>query len=562
MLNLRHSRPVLLAAVLALSACGSKDDDHAPLAFVPADTPFVVANSAAIPDATIDAWARQMQGMWPVLIGMYEKMLDDLAAGDAPEAVQARSVVRAILDEIRQRDTPAKWAEIGFSPKARAAFYGVGLVPVLRAELGDPDAFRAMITRVETAAGATLGSSRVGEQELRTFAIGETEGIIALQDKHLVLSVLPKDADETLKRAVLGLDRPARNLGEGGELPALEKAEKFTPYGSGWIDLRRIVALVDNDPGYAAFARLLDQPPGRFDAECRSEVDGIVAQAPRMVFGYTALEPSHMAFSSRLDLAPALAQSLMKLSTPPPGSAAPAGSLYDLSLSMPVLKIKDFLVERVDAVIAAPFRCPALQTWNESANELKARLGQFVPPPISDFTGLRVTIDRLAFPADGAPDFSGNVLVATANPMAIIGMAQLAVPALKDFAITPDGQPVALPAGVIPNEVGFAPQVHVAVDADALAIGSGPDSNLSAYLAAPAASDGQLLRTAYSGKFYDTIATMMTRFSSMLPEKERASIDQQQALYAMYSRWFDTIDLRVNATPRGLEMHQVVELNP
>ena len=562
MLNVRFSRPALLVAVLALAACGKKADDSAPLAFVPSDTPYVVANSEAVPDATIDAWAKQMQGMWPALTGRYERMLGDLAAGDDPAAANARTVVRAILDEIKHRDTPAKWAEIGFSQKARAAFYGVGLVPVMRAELGDPDAFRAMIARVEAAAGATLGTSRIGELELRTFAIGETEGILAVQDKHLVLTLLPKNADEPLKRVVLGLDRPASNLGAGGELLALEKAEGYVPYGSGWIDLRRVVALVDNDPGYAAFARLLDQPPGTFDAECRAEVDAMVAHAPRMVFGYTALEAKRMAFSSRLDLDPALAQSLMKLSTPPPGSAAPAGSLYDLALSMPVLKIKDFLVERVDAVIAAPFRCPALQSLNDSANELKTQLGQFVPPPISDFTGLRVTIERLAFPADGAPDFSGNVLIATSNPMAIIGMAQLAIPALKDFSIAPDGKPVALPAGVIPNEVGFSPQVQVALDADALAIGSGADSNLSAYLAAPAAKDGQLLRTAYSGKFYDTIGTMMTRFSAMLPEKERAGLEQQQALYAMYARWIRTIDLRINATPKGLEMHQDVELNP
>lgn len=562
MLNVRYSATALLVAVLALAACGKKADDSAPLAFVPSDTPFVVANSESVPDATIDAWARQMQGVWPVIIGMYEKMLGELPVGDEPDMAKARSVVRAILDEIRQRDTPAKWAEIGFSQKARAAFYGIGLVPVMRAELGDPDAFRAMIARVEAAAGATLGTSRLGDHELRTFAIGETEGIIALQGKHLVLTLLPANADEPLKRAVLGLERPASNLAEGGELLALDKAERYVPHGSGWLDLRRIVALVDNDPGYAAFARLLDHPPGAFDAECRAEVDAMVAQAPRIVFGYRTLEAQRMGFSSRLELAPALAQSLMKLSAPPPGSAAPAGSLYDLSLSMPVLKIKDFLIERVDAVLAAPFRCPALLSWNERANELKTQLGQFVPPPISDFTGLRITIDRLAFPADGAPDFSGNVLVATSNPMAIVGLAQLAVPGLKDVTIAPDGKPVTLPAGVVPNDVGFAPQVQVAVDANALAIGSGTDSNLVAYLAAPAAKDGQLLRAAYSGRFYDTIGALMTRFASMLPEKDRANVEQQQALYAMYARWIRTIDLHINATPQGLEMHQEVELNP
>jgi len=562
MLNVRFSHFGLLVALLAVTACGKKVDDGAPLAFVPADTPYVIANSEPVPDATAESFAKQMQAVWPMLIGTYEKMLSQVPADDDADGEKIKRVISAILDEIKTRDTPAKWAEVGLGHKSRAAFYGVGVVPVLRAELVDPDAFRAMVARIETRSGAKLGTAKIGDQALWLIDAGKVQGIIAIAGKHLVVSMLPTSADEALKRSVLGLDRPAKNLAESGGLEALDKAEGYAAYGSGWIDLRRIVALIDNDPGYTAFASLADEALPKLDAVCRTEFDAIAAHAPRMVFGYTSLEAKRMAFASRLDLDKELAQSFIKLSAPPPGSAAKAGSLYDLALSMPVLKIKDFLVERTDAVIASPFRCPALASWNQSANELKTKLSQFVPPPLSDFTGMRVTIDRLDWPADGSPDFSGNVLVATSNPMAIIGLVQLAVPALAEFKINADSKPVTLPAGVIPNEVGFAPEVQVAVSANALAIGTGANSDLSAYLAAPAANDGQLLRTAYSGKFYETMGAMMMRFSAMLPEKERAGIEQQQELYAMYARWIGIIDLRINATPKGIQMLQTVELNP
>lgn len=562
MLNVRFSRFCLLVALLAVAACGKKADDGAPLAFVPADTPYVIANSEPVPDATAESFAKQMQTVWPMLIGMYEKILSETQGKDDAAAEKMKRVIGAILEEIKTRDTPAKWAEVGLGHRSRGAFYGVGLVPVLRAELVDPDAFRAMVARIETRSGAKLGTAAIGDQALWVIDAGEVQALIAIEGKHLVVSMLPTAADEALKRSVLGLDRPAKNLADSGGLAALDKAEGYAAYGSGWIDLRRIVALIDNDPGYTAFAKLADEAPAKLDVVCRTEFDAIAAHAPRMVFGYTALDAKRMAFAGRLDLDKELAQSFVKLSSPPPGSAAPAGSLYDLAMSLPVLKIKDFLVERVDAVIASPFRCPALASWNQSANELKTQLSQFVPPPLSDFTGIRITIDHLDWPADGSPDFSGNLLIATSNPMAIIGLAQLAVPALAELKISADSKPVTLPAGLIPNEVGFTPEVQVAVSANALAIGTGVHSDLSAYLAAPAATDGQLLRTAYSGKFYETMGAMMMRFSAMLPEKERAGIEQQQQLYAMYARWIGNIDLRINATPKGIEMLQTVELHP
>lgn len=560
MLTHRYARPALLVAVLAVAACGKKAENDSPLAFVPSDTPFLMANSEALPEATIDAWSKQMQTVWPTVMGLYEKMLSDIPDDADASAVEIKRVVQAVIDELKPRNTPAKWAEIGLGPQSRAAIYGVGLVPVMRIELVDADAFRAMIARIETSSGAKLGTERFGDQDLWTISASETQGILAIEGKHLVVSLLPKNADDKLKRSVLGLDKPAKSIADTGALATFDKTEAYLPYGSGWIDFRRIIALIDNDPGYASFVGLLDTPPAKLEGQCRTEFDAIAARAPRMVFGYTRLEAKQMTFSSRIDLDPALAQSFAKLATPPPGSAAPVNSLYDMAMSLPILKVKDFLVERSDAIVAAPFQCPALASWNEQASELKTQLTQFVPPPLSDFTGLRITFDRLDWPTDGQPDVAGQVLIASSNPMAIVGLAQMAVPALQGFGIKPDGQPVALPAGVIPNDVGFVPEIRVAMNDKALAFSTGADSDLSSYLTAPVATDGQLLRAAYSGKLYTILGDLTDRFSAMLPEKDRANLEQQKELYAVYARWIKHADLRINATPKGIEMVQDIQM--
>ena len=44
--------------------------------------------------------------------------------------------------------------------------------------------------------------------------------------------------------AGLGLDRPAQSLADTGTFEAFDKARGYLPYGSGWVDTRRLVALI------------------------------------------------------------------------------------------------------------------------------------------------------------------------------------------------------------------------------------------------------------------------------------------------------------------------------
>lgn len=566
--TVRIARYTLLATALALAACGKKEEAGVPLSFVPADTPFLVANREAIPEATVNAWSRQMQAAWPSIMGMYEKMLTATPADDADidDAARARietaqRVMKALIAEMKLRDTPAKWAEVGFGPKARAAFYGIGLVPVARIELGDADAFRAMVARIETNSGSKLGTIDVDGQSVWTIDVEEVRGLIAIEGTHLVASVLPVNAEPALLRSVLGLDRPQNSLADSSTLADLEKAEGYQPYGTGWIDLRRIVALVDKDPGYRAFAALAGETPPALDDTCRKELDGVFAQMPRAVFGYTRLEATRIDSSMRLELAAPLAQAFQTLSTPPAGSNAPAGALYDIALSLPVLKIKDFLLARIEPVVASPYQCAAFAEWNEKAVEMKTQLSQFVPPPLSDLTGLRLTLDRLDWPTEGNPDLAARLLVASSNPAAMVGMAQLAVPALAELQIPTDGSAVTIPDGVIPNASGFLPSVRVAMNDKGLALASG-DGDLPGYLTAATANDGQLFRVSFTGAFYTLIGDMMGRFSAMLPDQNQSELQAQRELYAMYAKWIKLADVRVNATAKGIEVVQTVEVAP
>ncbi|MEO7431095.1 MAG: hypothetical protein ABIR62_03585 [Dokdonella sp.] len=572
-MRMHRSRSVAaLLAIVAITGCGKKVDLDAPLAFAPADTPYVIANLEPLPQAAVARMADQMQASWSLALPMVDKLIDGALAKNASDdtaagQIDAKSarVAKAILAEIRTRDTPEKWQQVGLGPNVRSAIYGVGILPVMRVELADVDAFRAMVARVEQNAGDKLATARVGEQDVWTIGDAHAQVLIAIEGKHLVATVVPGTADEAMKRRALGLDRPASSLAETDAVGVFNKARGYLPYGSGWIDTRRVLALVNDDPAIAAFAEKAGMPKTALDATCRSELDAIAAKMPRFGFGYTAFDADKMAVHARLDLDPALAKSLAALPGALPGARSP-NALFDLAFALPILRGRDFLVAQADAIAAAPYKCALLADLNEAATESKAKLDQTIPPPIADLSGARATLDSLVLP-DAATskelEFSGRILIGSSNPSFLTGLAQMAVPGLQKITLAPDGKAVAIPSDALPGDIGGKFELYVAMTPTVLGISVGKDqaAKLEAAVAAKPASAGTLLETNVSGAIYTLAADGMQQYADKLPPDPdmREMLESQRKMYALYAQWFRQIDFNVAFGADGIDFQETVD---
>ena len=240
-------------------------------------------------------------------------------------------------------------------------------------------------------------------------------------------------------------------------------------------------------------------------------------------------------------------------------------ALMDLSLSLPLLKWKDFWARQADAVAAAPFQCAQLVKLNDSFGEMKQSLDRTVPPPLSNFLGLRVTLDRLSVGKDGMPDAAqsaGRLLVATDNPMLMISMAQLGAPPLKDLKLALDGKPVALPGGAMPLPV----PAFVAASANALALGlgNGVDAALPAYLTASPGDGKTLLHARVTGDFYGVygqfLGNLMAKSGGAGEHQEL--IDLQRQMYERYKDWMAYTDMTVRLGAHGIEFAGTTKFKP
>lgn len=557
----RSIRIAAMALVVALlAACGksAQDSADAPLAFAPADTPYVYANLEPMPAAITDQWSKKMQLYWPVLFGMYQRMLGDASALDD----RTRRIATTLIDEIKTRDTWDKLRELGFKPDMRAAFYGVGLVPVLRIELGDPEKFRAAIARIEQKIGEKVPVAKTGNQDYWQLGNDKLSAMIAIEGHHLVATMAPTNASDALKQTLLGVVRPAQNVVATGTLQALAKQYKYTNYGAGYVDMvhlaERLTALDGSDQEFAK--SLLGESIPPVDAVCKSEYLAIARKFPRLVAGNEELSTQRVRVGGQFEMESTLAQQIQAATVSAPGAGAPGEGMVDFTVALPLLKFKDFWIAQADAVAAKPFACGTLAGLNDSFRESKRKVDTTLPPPFSDITGFRIVLDKLDW-SDTAlvPDFAGKFLIGSTNPTLALTMAQLGVPQLKDVKLTADGKPVALPSGIAPGPV---PPLFAAMSDKAIAVaaGNGEEANLTAFLRAPDAATPTFMRIYFSGAFYGMLSRSMMKMKAQLRPEQRDHLQEQTQIFELYEKWMQSGEILLTANPGGIGFEEIVDM--
>ena len=554
---------VLALSAAVLAACGkSASNGDLPLTYAPADTPYAYANLEPQPKALIDWSSRQMQAMWPLLMGVYEHLVSDASKLDAHE----KKIIGAVLDELRSRDTLEKLREIGYKADARVAIYGVGLIPVMRIELSDPAAFKAMIARVETKIGEKIPTGKTGEQEYWQLGEEDVKIAVAVQGSQLVATLWAPDASDAAKQLLLGVKKPEKNLLDAGTLQAIQKKYNFSAYGEGYVDIAALAQRLSSAPAGAdleiAQAMGLPTAAATDNPVCVAEARALAQKFPRAVFGAESMAPPQLKVTAQLEMEPALAQALMTTFTAAPGTGAPGEGLVDISLATPLLKLKDFWIKQADAVAAKPFACPEFVELNESFAKSKAHLSTTIPPPFSDLTGLRLTLDKIEPRKDSkVPDVAARLLLGSNNPLAAVGMAQMAVPQLKDLQIKPDGKPVALPAGLIPASAQMPPVSIAMTDkAVALATGQGEEAMLSAYFAAPPSATPVFFRMYFSGALYGLLGKYSDLALANLPAAQKDNLGDQAKLFALYEKMIRSGEFTFEMNPNGLGVRETVNL--
>jgi len=152
---------LLMAASHAAAATDSL------FSYVPEDTIYLYANSKPLPTEFYNEQVRQAEQVLLIAIHQMETAqkaaADKQGKGSAARGAKADlsnspagKFIKELMLEMLQNAESDKLANIGLSMDSRSMIYGIGLTPVIRVEIDNPDAVMAMLKRVEQRAGFKL----------------------------------------------------------------------------------------------------------------------------------------------------------------------------------------------------------------------------------------------------------------------------------------------------------------------------------------------------------------------------------------------------------------------
>jgi len=580
MTKIREHKLILIAiAVCAtLFACSGDDEDSRQatalnaassiLSFVPADSPYVFASLAPMPDDVMD----KLEPTFDRMLRSYRALLQEVVASSvARSAVDGTSdeevrKVTAVVNELSSFLSLEGLRDIGFERDSKFVAYGNGLLPVIRLELSDGALFEAALTRVEASAGEKMEMTEVAGRPVRFVDLDEVKALLAIDDRQLVISLAPTGFEEEQLAILLGFELPANDILSTETLQNLIAKYGFNEYFVGFLDVARVVSTLTGDAnGLDADLLSLAGDSAALSDICRTEIRSLANIAPRLVAGYKDLSTTQFHSQAILEMRTDIAQGLQALPAAVPGLGGDHGGMLSFGMSLNPGALRQFVDKQISALEKAPYQCELLADLQGAASQARASLQQPLPPMIYDFRGMVAVIrnmEGLDMATQSPPSsVDGEFLLAMNNAPALVSLGALMSPELATLNLQADGKAVLLD---LPQAQMLGQEVYVALTDDGLSMASGEDAQTraAAILNAPSSDAGTVFSMSVdAARYYGFIAEAMAMQphddeNPMSPEFQGAMRDLMLAVAGLYDR----VTVNIRFTDAGMVMDSIVSL--
>jgi hypothetical protein len=574
---------LILTALLSLSACGKSDEpdqatatagENELLSYVPADTPYLMANLEPISEDILDSYLAKFQPVLEAMQAELSQTRTGMESADNTTGDPAAQLAHALLSELDGKLNRAGMEGMGFDLRAHKVIYGVGAFPVVRLGLSDSAALRATILRVMEKAGVTAPEQTY--QDVSYWRVSDDDptdvpaGIyISILEDHLAIGLLPLVAEAELLPAFLGLEKPAET-NAGARLAKLNRTHGYTAYGSGILDTHRLIDELVQPASLVgrAMASSENLDHAVLTPDCITEIHGIADNAPYMTLGVQELTTTAIAMQYRVETPESLAGQLMGLVSEIPVANALSERILEFAFGLKFGPVRDFLLEKTTAIVNAPYECEHLNELNANASETLAKLSEPMPPFLNNFRGIRASISEFITGNDSTPQSARGLLALhLEQPQMLVGMAQMMLPDLSGLEITAGDPPVRLPENLVPTP-GVAAFAAMSSDAIGVALGEGEDAALPAFLDQEAGPKGIFLSASYDMSAYLEYSEMVSghiRATYDEPAEEKDdhhhdSSEVQKAAAKVFREIADRNTTTVSFTPDGLVIENRVTL--
>jgi hypothetical protein len=323
------------------------------LNFVPADSPYVFASLAPLPDDVLD----KLEPKIDRILSSYQVLLQEIVAmaaessqgeGDGAEGPTHQEKAVAVMGELSSLLSVEGLRGAGFERSSRSVLYGNGLLPVLRIEVSNGALFEAALARIEESAGEAMETVSIAGNPVRYVDVDKAKILVAILEKQVVMSIAPVDFAEPQLGSLLGFTAPAANIATAGVLQKISSEYDYDEYFVGYLDIVRIVNTVTGDAkGLDADLVALATGEHVLSDVCRVEIREMAGIAPRMVMGYSDVSTDQFRSQAVVEMRDDIAAGLKTWPAAVPGLGGDAGSLISFGMSLDVMAVRKFVEARL-----------------------------------------------------------------------------------------------------------------------------------------------------------------------------------------------------------------------
>lgn len=534
------------------------------LQYVPADSPYVIASTEPMPSKLLD----KLEPTADAVLQAYQRVVRQLMAeqlvkmAEKEDAADDAEQFRGVVEEFLSLMSIEGLRNAGIERDSAFAFYGNGLLPVLRFELSDDALFDATVDRFEEKAETPLGVGEVNGSAYKFIDLDKVHLIIATLDEQAIMTIVPASFDESQVAAVLGVTKPKTSLAKSRALRKISKEYGFSNHMTGYFDIQRMVEVFTGSASeldQEVFAALDYTQPELSDT-CRSEIGHMAAIAPRMVFGYSKVSADLLESSMVIELRDDLAKSLATVPSAVPGLGSDPGGFMSFGIGLNVLALRNFYEARLDAMEADPYECELFADLQAGVSKGREALNQPVPPVVYSFRGFVANITDikgLDMATDAPPEsIDASLLIAIENAESLIAMAAMMDPQIAAMNLVADGKPVRLELAQLAE---VAEDVFAALSADSVAvsIGEGAESNSASMLLADSVSPAPFLSMSMdSARYYNMMGEAMAQDiqDESGEQVSKAMRDAMSDIMRLSGSMYERMTVDVRFTERGVEI--------
>ncbi|WP_156924866.1 hypothetical protein [Marinomonas ushuaiensis] len=461
------------------------------LTFIPADTAYYVGGDS------LDNIAQLMNdssliNVSPRLADQLKGSLASIDDSDSPEA-RFFSYLMTQYESSNKSGLADVAKSVGISLTGSYALFSDGIMPVMRIEIANEDAFNVLIENAVKDSDWHYSWEEFGETKVRLWSLEEGVSLAVLNNANgVVITIVTEKDTLEAKQQRLGLIKPEASLATSEEVENLKKQYGYTGDMIGFIQIDRIiqafVAPTESHLGHDLLTYLPQRQFNRFQSkmseQCRSEYREISATLPRFVTGYQVLEIGKdlTSYRTRVHSILEIENEAVTLSLQnaqghlPLHSTIATDKLAAFGVGVNASNLTSEVMSLLDQFVSAEYECDVLQYLQADIQDVDPYVLATTTPFAQGVKGVGISLFDLKMEEGSRLPASVDFLISITaeNPKTFVQMAQN-FPFIPQTKLPEDGSLVTLD---LPPDVPV--EVNAAIKGQHVVIFSGKKSTASA----------------------------------------------------------------------------------